>query len=48
LWARALRRQCRRAAHPCVAIVMWAGLVLRDPALFAALGGTSRRGGPAG
>lgn len=31
-----------------VAIVMWAGLVLRDPALFAALGGTPRRGGPAG
>ena len=31
-----------------VAVVMWTGLVLRDPALFAALGGTPRRGGPAG
>jgi hypothetical protein len=26
-----------------VAVVMWAGLVLRDPALFAALGGTQSR-----
>ena len=31
-----------------VAVVMWTGLVLRDPALFAALGGTRRRNGPAG
>ena len=30
-----------------VAIVMWAGLVLRDPALLAALRGTPRRSGQA-